>query len=162
MARQQAVTKHGEHGTLYAYVVTFTDKGVSDFGEKQWTVWAYSIEHATGMFREEHVVSTQLMLEGAPRPDVVENPDRPLDPFGLPTAWKQPRVHHSGRRNPWDGPTIGPPGRCLECGTQDVPVAEPCPRCDVVFWGPPCPTCGVSGCICPAWEGFQPPKYPYG
>jgi hypothetical protein len=151
MAGQQPVTKPGESGTLYAYVVTFTDKGVADLGEKEWPVWAYTIEHATWLFREEHVVSTRLMLEGAPRPDVAENPDRPLDPFGVPTAWAQPRVPNAGRRDPWE-PKIARPGTCLQCGTQDVPFIQPCPRCGTLFWGPPCPpcpTCGAPDCACP-------------
>ncbi len=48
--RPTFATKHGQHGTLYRYVITYTDRSDEGFGEHTWSTWAYNLEHAEEKF----------------------------------------------------------------------------------------------------------------
>ena len=48
----EPVTKAGQHGTLYRYVITYTDKSDPGFGQMTWHAWAYNLEHAEEKFFE--------------------------------------------------------------------------------------------------------------
>lgn len=46
----QPVTKPGAHGTLYLYAIVYTDAGDPGFGDHEFRVWAYNLEHAEDKF----------------------------------------------------------------------------------------------------------------
>jgi hypothetical protein len=48
--RPTFVTKPGKHGTLYRYVITYTDRTGDGFGEHTWCTWAYNLDHAEERF----------------------------------------------------------------------------------------------------------------
>ena len=67
------MTKPGPNGVLYRITVSFRDPGKPAFdGEEHWSTWAYSLEHANDLFREQHegfkIVRTQLETETAENP----------------------------------------------------------------------------------------------
>ena len=62
------VTKPGEYGTLYRYVVTYTDKSDPCCPEMTWHCWAYSLEHAEDKFYANDdswtIVNLRRLVEG--------------------------------------------------------------------------------------------------
>ena len=46
------VTKPGKHGTLYRYVLEYTDPSDPGWGRQEWKTWAYNLEHAEDRFYE--------------------------------------------------------------------------------------------------------------
>jgi hypothetical protein len=44
------LTKPGKHGTLYHYVITYTDPTDDYFPDMTWKTWAYDSEHALDKF----------------------------------------------------------------------------------------------------------------
>lgn len=46
------ITKQGAHGTLYRYVVEYTDDDPG-FGVAHWHCWAYNTEHAIDKFFDD-------------------------------------------------------------------------------------------------------------
>lgn len=50
------VTKPGVHGTLYRYVVTYTDRSDNGCPEFTWYTWAYNLDHAVSHFYETEVL----------------------------------------------------------------------------------------------------------
>jgi hypothetical protein len=52
MAQPKFVTKPGKYGTLYRYVVEYTDAGDTGFGRMTWSTWAYSLEHVEDKFHD--------------------------------------------------------------------------------------------------------------
>ena len=63
------VTKPGEHGTLYRYVVTYTDRSDPGCPEMTWHCWAYNLEHAEDKFYSSDddgwsIINLRRLLEG--------------------------------------------------------------------------------------------------
>ena len=73
---REPMTKPGPNGVLYRCTVSFRDPGKPAFdGEEHWSTWAYSLEHANDLFREEHegfqIVKMEMQTEAMP----AENPN---------------------------------------------------------------------------------------
>jgi hypothetical protein len=48
------ITKPGQHGPLYRYVVEYTDTSDPGFGIQTWHAWAYNLEHAEEKFYDSN------------------------------------------------------------------------------------------------------------
>jgi hypothetical protein len=75
-----AVSKPGQHGTLYRYVITYTDKSDPGFGEMTWHAWAYNLEHAEEKFFDQDegfsIVNIRRLQEGLSQHRAVRHPPR--------------------------------------------------------------------------------------
>jgi hypothetical protein len=93
--RPAFVTKPGKHGTLYRYVITYTDRTDDGFGEHMWCTWAYNLDHAEENFYANDegfsIVNLRRLHEGPTR-RCAQAPRRSRKSFG---GREKPRVDRS-------------------------------------------------------------------